>query len=186
MYLNQKNFICETCGISHNGEYATGRFCSRHCANSYSSSFTKSKTKIVICPLCNKKHTVDIHSKNDVICGSCKNIKNKYDETTVIGKFVRSGLYNQQSKNLKKLGFDFSKNVEDEYFKLQKFLLNEYTIEHKSANQIEKEFNLAQNCLTKTILKEFNIDKRNISESLKEYLAYNDVTRGHTRINHIS
>lgn len=34
--------ICECCGCSHNGTYASGRFCSQKCARSYS---TKAQRK---------------------------------------------------------------------------------------------------------------------------------------------
>ena len=31
-------FVCEQCGKKHNGQYGSGRFCSKSCANAYSAS----------------------------------------------------------------------------------------------------------------------------------------------------
>lgn len=35
--MEQHDFLCECCKASHNGEYASGRFCSIHCSKKFSS-----------------------------------------------------------------------------------------------------------------------------------------------------
>ena len=92
--------------------------------------------------------------------------KYQYEENTLIGKFERSGAFKQKAKTLKKLGFNFENpDVREEFLKIQEFLITEFEINLKSANQIEQENNLAQNVLTTRYFEMFGIEKRNASEA---------------------
>lgn len=92
--------------------------------------------------------------------------KYKYEGDTLIGKFERSGAFKQKTKTLKKLGFNFENpDVREEFLKIQEFLITEFEINLKSANQIEQENNLAQNVLTTRYFELFGIEKRNASEA---------------------
>ena len=73
---------CERCGKEHDGSYATGRFCSRSCANSYSTLHdNKKETKNVKCVICNNTYKINKRrSGKDFICDKCvtKHLPKKY------------------------------------------------------------------------------------------------------------
>ena len=177
---------CEVCGKEFNYDWRRSpvlernllpRFCSQVCSNTFSSQKTLGKTKTLICPVCNREFTTNIHTSPGSKCEDCSNYKKvkkengskvyqrkkdyKFPRNTTIGKFERSGLYTQKSCSLVKLGFNFENpNLEEEYLKIQKLLITEYEINLKSADQIEKEYGLAQSTFTTKLLKSFNIEKR--------------------------
>ena len=67
--------ICENCGKEHNGEYASGRFCCKKCAKSFSTKDIKNKYKQVNCIICGKSFFVNIHAPNKYKCKECNNKK---------------------------------------------------------------------------------------------------------------
>lgn len=138
-----------------------------------------------------------IRKGEDLGTSSSKNPENKnkvkvclykyqYGEDTLIGKFERSGAFKQKAKTLKKLGFNFENpDVREEFLKIQEFLITEFEINLKSANQIEQENDLAQNVLTTRYFEMFGIEKRGASEAISNAhflgkLAPPQNFRGHT------
>ena len=79
--------LCECCGKKHNGRYATGRFCSKKCACSFS---TKSKRKEI-----NKKVSERIKKKiMNRVPEYIKNGKKKCTmclETKLLSEFYKNG-----------------------------------------------------------------------------------------------
>jgi len=64
---------CENCNKEHYSEFATGRFCSRSCANSFSAKNDNSnETKIINCISCNKEIEVNKRSPNKAKCKECR------------------------------------------------------------------------------------------------------------------
>jgi len=61
---------CEKCGKVHNGTYGSGRFCSKECARSFSTSNKKKETKILKCICCGKEVKVGKRASK-VRCGDC-------------------------------------------------------------------------------------------------------------------
>ena len=80
-YLNlnidlNKEYICENCGKIHNGTYASGRFCSKQCARSFSTKNNKDKTKNAKCIVCGKDIIIKLNSSIKTCkCNECKKIK---------------------------------------------------------------------------------------------------------------
>ena len=70
--------ICENCGQTHNGTYASGRFCSSHCAHAFSTKNDKGNKKMVVCIKCGKQLIVDKRAPNKYVCEQCKIKKCKY------------------------------------------------------------------------------------------------------------
>ena len=64
--------ICENCGKTHDGKYASGRFCSKHCAKSFSSKKCKNKFIEKICEICGNVFLKNIHDSSNCICDRCK------------------------------------------------------------------------------------------------------------------
>lgn len=95
---------------------------------------------------------------------SCKDLLYNDKEDKLFIKFLQSGLYYQKSVSLSKLGFDFENpNVRNEFNKVRNLLIQEYIIEEKSSDLIEKEYGLSQASLSTSILESFGISKRNLS-----------------------
>ncbi len=67
---------CENCGVGHDGDYGSGRFCSNTCARSFSSKKFKITTKKLKCSYCDKILVVDSRSGR-VTCDECKNTRHK-------------------------------------------------------------------------------------------------------------
>ena len=182
-------FTCENCNKLHDGLYATGRFCSSKCAKSFSSKFTKDKTKMICCDLCGKETEISIKSKNTgYICETCKS-KNVV-KCKICGSLYRKGdkcnnsfcqHHNiQQFKNLIKY-FHFNesklgtKDVENEFNKIRNNLYNLYWNEHMSSTEICKLFNYTSGAanLQKIFKNILYIPSKTSQEAIKENYLYN-------------
>lgn len=188
----EKPRICKCCGKEfsydwrkdiHTRKNSFLEYCSLACSNKITSLKSKNLKKELICPVCGKSYITSLNTPKNSKCFSCRKenkkniIKNnkktkrklksyKYDKGSLLGIFERSRLFIQKSASLSKLGFNFENSLwEEEYLKVQKFLITEYEINLKSANQIEKEYGITQGLLTTRLLKYFNIKKRNASEA---------------------
>lgn len=66
---------CEKCGKEHDGSYGSGRFCSCHCARSFSTQKDNAKeTKEALCIKCGKIFNINKRaSSKDYICNECRN-----------------------------------------------------------------------------------------------------------------
>jgi len=171
-------FTCEYCGKLFNVDwrkYKKGvpRFCSKKCSSGYSRK-RMPDSKELECPTCHVLFRAPTSASNKSLCPSCGALKQAekrreplYPENTLLGKFVRSGSYIQKTRTLELLGFDFDNpNVESEFLKVQKFLVNEYELKHKSSDAIEKELGLYQGALSYRGLDLFGIVKRSQSDSV--------------------
>ena len=87
--MKSKIYICENCGKQHNGQYGSGRFCSKKCARSYSTKNDNSKeTKEIICTRCGRIEIINKRS-NQILCNECKSIEkqllqNKKEPTGIL------------------------------------------------------------------------------------------------------
>lgn len=188
---------CEICGKEFDYDWRRDaatrkgselRFCSSKCARAYSSRQCTGKVKEVTCKICGRKTIADIHSVDHIICKECTRTKAvekrkllghttyqssyytgkyNYPESSVLGQFERSPLYQRKCKSLLKLGFDFQEpNIEKEFNRIRNILYNLYCEENLPACKIEKMFNLGANALTVHVLKAFDIPKRSSSEAI--------------------
>lgn len=66
--------ICEKCGKEHNGNYGSGRFCSKECARSFSTLNDNSKAqKKCYCSNCNNLFLINKRaSSKNYICKECR------------------------------------------------------------------------------------------------------------------
>ena len=65
--------ICENCGNKHDGSYATGRFCNKHCSNAFSSKKYSKSDKEFNCIICNKIIIKTKRSDPKIVkCEDCK------------------------------------------------------------------------------------------------------------------
>ena len=82
--------------------------------------------------------------------------------------FKQSGLFKQKSKNLQKLGFDFSNpDTLSEYLKIQNLLVTEYFILHGSMITIMKKFGIPSTKTLDILFREFDIEARSLSDACK-------------------
>lgn len=79
---------CEYCGVYHDGEYGSGRFCSTKCARQFSSSKLVTKTKIVKCISCGLGIDVDSRASSKMCkCDDCRTSykkKSKIDRVCIV------------------------------------------------------------------------------------------------------
>lgn len=83
------NNVCENCGLTHKGEYGSGRFCCYKCALSYSTKYDDKKAfKNASCIKCDKVYLVNKRSDlKKIICDECK--KNQKRERNIKRKRKR-------------------------------------------------------------------------------------------------
>lgn len=164
--------ICERCGKEHDGTFGSGRFCSKHCANSRKQS-QKTKDKI--------KKSLEKHKKPK-LCKFCGNeINNGNHELCKKHQSIK------WYKNLIPFGFDYSKIGTSEFFneyeKAINVLVFEYVNNHLSPKDIYDKYN-CYNYInhSETILwtlKQLGIHTRGWSESTK-----NAILQGKNSLNH--
>lgn len=169
-----KILICEFCGKEITEDYRKDkrtpqRFCSRSCANSYSSLYVDyEKLKDSFCTVCGKPIKIK-HNATSGRCDRCK-VKHiyRYSKDCVLGKFERSMAYIQRSTNLERLGFDFNKDWESEFFKARNLLYKKYYEEKMSYLELKKYFKFPSHKIIPDYLKLFGLFKiRSISEGLR-------------------
>ena len=166
--------FCENCGKEHNGEFGSGRFCSKECARSYSSKMKTGKTKNIKCIVCGEIFNVPLNTNEKrYICNTCKykendlNIRNDVNvrkrqikKCPVCGSFYFTGdgcknvfckEHNYQMfKTLIKY-FTFDKNklgtkdVEKEYERIKNLLYDLYWNQNMSSYDLARMFNYKSN-----------------------------------------
>lgn len=98
---------CENCGKEHDGSYGSGRFCSKKCAKSFSSSNKSleikqkigksvSKPHLHICPKCNKQFWHKGTAPN-TFCDNCKN--EKYQNKLLAQELRRNSIIKKSIDN---------------------------------------------------------------------------------------
>lgn len=80
-------------------------------------------------------------------------------------KFTKSQLYKRKSQNLERLGFNYTEDVESEYFKIQKLLYQEYHIKCESMLTIMKKYKIPSSRTMDILFKLFDIDPRSLSDA---------------------
>lgn len=183
---------CENCGKEHDGNYGSGRFCSKVCARQFSSkSVNHSKLKTAHCKKCGKEIQSKCNSSiTNVVCDECKNTV----QCKVCGEYYdkRIGCKNdfcykhnlQQLKSLiKYFGFDEktlgTNKVFTEYERVRNILYDLYWNKQLSSIDITKKFNYpsAANLIGK-IFKYLEIPSRTFKEaSTNAWLIGNNVSR---------
>ena len=156
--------ICENCGKEHDGNYGSGRFCSKECARAFSSKNTIGQFKEAKCIDCGKLIYIGKRASNKKCrCEECNKqhinkriIENNFKKCSICGQLYNphNGCQNdfckchnqQQFKSLiKYFGFDKTKlgtlEVENEFNRIKDNLYKLYWVEHKSSTEICKIYN---------------------------------------------
>ena len=76
-------------------------------------------------------------------------------------------LYKRKSKNLEKLGFDWSKDPMEEYVKIQSLLYSEYHILCESMLTIMRKYDIPSSKTMHTFFRIFDIESRSFSDAMK-------------------
>lgn len=184
--IYKEGLKCQTCGELFYKDYRKDlyrippRFCSEYCAKKHATIFSKNLTKIVYCKNCNKPVEVGIHCSSNYICKDCKkkirknvskkvNLLNKkiyeFSEESELGRFERSQAYKQKSKNLEKLGFDFTAPLSQEYFKLKSLLTDLYIKEELSTLCIKEMYDIPSTLTVPNFLRLCNIPIRSLKDA---------------------
>jgi hypothetical protein len=79
--------------------------------------------------------------------------------------FTKSQLYTRKSKNLDKLGFDYSNDPKTEYLKIQSIIYSLYHIKCESMLTIMKKFNIPSSRTMDIIFNHFDVEPRSLSEA---------------------
>lgn len=196
-------FICEYCGREFNDDYrktfssrkrSAPRFCGETCAKSYAASKITPKTKLTTCPICKKEFSVDFRASTGCVhCPDCrtKKIKEKtkerakenkesfkYSKNCILGKFERSGFFVGKTCNLQKLGFDFNKDWEEEFFRIRNLLYDLYYVEYKSTLDITRDFGISCATTTRNLMHLFGLRLRTSKESVLLASTQGKINRG--------
>ena len=135
-YLTQKykngKFVCEVCGKSFHEDWRSPysrqtppRFCSKECSNRRNfSQKSKEKTSATLIKRFLKENGIEVDENMGLEILKIqsekihKNPKKKYryPKNCILGKFERGEAFKRKSEILGKLGFDFEKDWEDEFF----------------------------------------------------------------------
>lgn len=106
--------VCENCGKEHDGSYASGRFCCKECARSFSTKNYKSGVKLVKCIDCGKEIYINKrYTPAKARCEEC----NKYYQYNVLHNKNYVCINNTISKNRDVNCSVFNIKCEDCYFK---------------------------------------------------------------------
>lgn len=175
-----ENKICENCGKEHDGSYATGRFCSKKCARSFSTkNDTKGIKKISSCEGCGKNFEIGKRAsiKKIHFCDVCKQEKeiekNRYCKSCGQEKELceksRPDIckkYKSFPVMIKKMGFDERKigtiGVYEEFERIKNILIEDYWDNKMSCSDINKKYS----AYITDIMYVFNIQKRSVSQSV--------------------
>lgn len=191
--MDNQKFICENCGLEHNGSYGSKRFCSAKCARSYSTKNESKELKEAKCIECGKK--IYINKRASIKTCKCESCKKEYHKPSDLRKcklcgsiyykynggcnnaFCKTHTITQINTLIKYFGFDKSKlgtkMVEDEYNKIRDTLISLYQDKNLSLNEIGEIFNCKfPNNLSK-IFKYLKIKRRSRKE-----IAQNAVLTG--------
>ena len=96
----------------------------------------------------------------------------------MLDTFIKSQLYTRKSPNLKKLGFDFSKPVDEEFRRIQLLISTEYNVKCESMLTIMKKYKIPSSRTMDILFRLFAIDSRSFSDSIKTALVTVDQNQG--------
>lgn len=160
--MDNQRFICENCGLEHNGSYGSGRFCSEICARSYSTKNENKKKKKAQCIICGK----DIYINKRASSRTCKCVscKEKYHKSSDLRKcklcgssyykynggcnnlFCKTHTLTQIKSLIKSLYFDKRKlgtpDIETEFNRVRDTLIYLYEEKRLSLNEIGELYGL--------------------------------------------
>lgn len=172
---------CENCGKEHNGNYASGRFCSKECAKSFSTKNDNKQLKEAKCVNCGKYFLIGKRaSLNNCKCKECSIKKVKCN---ICGKEHNLGekcnnvfCFNHNILGFKLLiesfGFDKSKlgtpEVENEFNRIRNIIYKLYWEDNLCAKEIANKFNFkSKHSIGQTVFKFLDIPLRNVKTSAK-------------------
>jgi len=167
---------CEKCGKEHDSSYGSGRFCSKECARSFSTSKEIRTTKNVNCIQCGKELEVDKRASSKLCkCEECKK-RNRKKKCSICGQYkcLRKDIckkYQLFPTLIKYFGFDENVigtiGIYKEFERIKTILYNEYIDCRLSSMELAEKYNYKwKHCFT-NILKGLNIPIRNKSDSNK-------------------
>lgn len=179
--MDNQRFICENCGLEHNGSYGSGRFCSEKCAKSYSTKNESKELKEANCIICGRKIYINKRASTKTCkCKKCQKLHHKPSDLKVC-KICGSTYYknhggcsNEFCKTHRIQGFDllirffgFNKDkigtseVEIEFNRVKKNIEDLYWKKNMSSKDIAKKFNFSSNhSITQTVFKFLDIKPR--------------------------
>ena len=152
-------------------------FCSRSCAATYNNSHREFKqewkNKISNTLQSSYKERTGFSTRKekktaDKVCKVCG------QHTCVYPHICKSAFVYQKSKNLSKLGFDFSKigtfEIYDEFFKVQYLLYKDYYEECLSFTDIQNVYSISSLTTIYLLFKFLNLSPRSASEAQRNYI----------------
>jgi DNA-directed RNA polymerase subunit RPC12/RpoP len=153
---------CENCDEPHNGEFGSGRFCSKSCANSFASKQHREETnkKVSATLIAKNKLKISVIKKYDYVCSKCDNEfivnqKIRKDRSVHCSKCKRKARHSIDINNSITL-FDLSKRTISKILKRAKIKcamcswdktsLDIHHIEHRKNNGSDNDNNLICLC----------------------------------------
>lgn len=186
MNMENQKFICENCGSEHDGNYGSGRFCSKKCARSYSTKNESKELKEANCIICgskiyiNKRASIktckceicsqNYHKPSDLkICKICG--REYYKQNGCSNQFCKDHQIEQIYTLIKYFGFDKeklgTKDVEIEFNRIKELLEFLYLDKHLSFNEIGELYNVKYPNNLSKVFKYLNIKRRTRKEITK-------------------
>lgn len=175
---------CKNCGkevdVTKLSKYASGNFCSRSCANSYSSKYINNdEIKIVICVICGKEIEVKKRAgTKNCKCDICKKIKKcKYCGETICKRPDICKLHQLFPTLIKYFGFDESKigtiHVYEEFDRIKNLLFEDYWDSELSLQKITEKYDYPNCKNLNKVFKCLNIKRRSFSDSVTNAIKQN-------------
>lgn len=103
----------------------------------------------------------------------------------MLTEFLKSQMLNRKSANLTKLGFDFSKPVEDEYQRIQSLLSTDYLIKCESMLSIMKKYKIPSSRTMDILFRLFDIEARSFAAATSTSLLQNRAEPRRRKYQHI-
>ena len=196
--------ICENCGKEHDGNYGSGRFCSKECARAFSSKNTtgqlkeakcidcgkliyigkRASNKKCKCEECNKNHINNLHPikikkpQNKIIkyCKICGSEIGKCKDNNVCKHY-------RLIPTLIQFGLDKSKictlDIINEYYRIKDILEHEYKINRITDNELKEKYNYNSGISNfHKILKSLGIQTLNCSNANKKSIELGRLNPG--------
>ena len=175
--------ICENCGQPHDGTYASGRFCCKSCAHSFSTKSDKNKTKYAKCIKCKRTYIIAKRAPSKTfICDNCKGInkckfQNDYCENVKNCCLYKLNICNKNKKSyIQKINSLIKYNIinKNSIGDNDKMYYDILQSKNKIINLFKKGFSSVEICEQlfgsskhgNTICKTLNITGRNLSEAV--------------------
>lgn len=175
--------ICENCGQPHDGTYASGRFCCKSCAHSFSTKSDKNKTKYAKCIKCKRTYIIAKRAPSETfICDNCKGInkckfQNDYCENVKNCCLYKLNICNKNKKSyIQKINSLIKYNIinKNSIGDNDKMYYDILQSKNKIINLFKEGFSSVEICEQlfgsskhgNTICKTLNITGRNLSEAV--------------------